>query len=122
MKRMKRAVFALSAMLLLVFAIGREARAASTSYTCTLATVDYWNLAGEERVVALCSTPTNGISYFAVSASSTNAAIANRFLSMMSTALISKRSVTFMWDTALTPNVSGCGSTNCRTPFEWTLR
>lgn len=95
--------------------------ASAYSYTCQLSEVDYWNIAGEERIVAACAVPrSDGITYFAVSTS--NSGLASRFLAMMTSALIGQREVSFTWDPALTPNVSGCQTSDCRTPRQWALR
>ena len=92
----------------------------SGSHTCVLGNVAYWNISGELRIAAACTTASaGGISYFAIAISDAN--VANRFLSMMTTALVSKRSVIFDWNQASTPNAAGCQAGNCRTPRSWTL-
>jgi hypothetical protein len=117
--RIMSAVLGVSALL----GVGFVARKAfAFSHTCQLVQVDYWNLAGEERVVAQCSTAhPSGYTYFAVSAASSNAVVANRFLSMMTTALISKRDVYLYWDNVGTA-VPGCQLSNCRSLKSWSIK
>ena len=95
------------------------ASADSGNHTCQINEVRYWNIPGQLLAAVHCTTASGTISFFAISVS--DAQVANRFVSMMTTALIGKRSIAVTWDQAAAPNVPGCNNSDCRTPRTWSL-
>jgi hypothetical protein len=99
------------------------AQAAST-HLCTPSKVGVGGVgSASERVVVTCTTSGpngsggNTIAFFAIGAS--DAARANRYMTLASSALISGRRIRFSYPHS--GNTSGCGAADCRTPSDYTM-
>ena len=101
------------------------AHASFQQFTCTIADVAVF----PDRIHVHCSNfATNGsantINFFAIS--TTDAAVADRFLTLAATAVSGSRPVIIAYDTVYAnhsfSNVSSCDQSNCRIPYQFALQ
>jgi hypothetical protein len=72
-------------------------------------------LGDKNRIYVRCATSSGGgVIFYAASTGGTNAAIANRYLVMLNTAVALGKTVTVYYDISSLNNPTGCEVTNCR--------
>lgn len=69
----------------------------------------------KNRIYVRCATSSGGgVFYYAASTGGTNAALANRYLVMLNTAVALGKTVAVYYDISSLNNPTGCEATNCR--------